>query len=70
MSKVTIYTKEGCPYCAAAKDHYTEQGIAFKEIDINDTPGAKDEVLRLTGGTRIVPVIVENGRVTTGFGGG
>lgn len=70
MSEVTIYTKEGCPYCAAAKLHYTEQGIDFKEIDIYETPAAKDEVLRLTGGERIVPVIVENGKVTTGFGGG
>ena len=70
MSEVTIYTKEGCPYCAAAKKHYAEQGISFKEIDIYDTPGAKDEVVKLTGGQRIVPVIVEEGKVTAGFGGG
>jgi len=70
MSEVTIYTKEGCPYCAAAKQHYTEKGIDFKEVDIYETPAAKDEVLRLTGGKRIVPVIVEDGKVTAGFGGG
>lgn len=70
MSEVTIYTKEGCPYCVAAKEHYTGQGISFKEIDIYDTPGAKDKVLELTGGERIVPVIVEDGKVTKGFGGG
>lgn len=70
MSKVIIYTKEGCPYCAAAKKHYTEQGVEFEEIDINDTPGAKDKVVELTGGQRIVPVIVENGSVQAGFGGG
>lgn len=70
MSKVTIYTKEGCPYCAAAKQHYAEQGIDFKEIDIYESPAVKEEVLRLTGGKRIVPVIVEDGKVTTGFGGG
>ena len=70
MSKVTIYSKDGCPYCAAAKKHYTEQGISFKEIDIYDTPAAKDEIVKLTGGKRIVPVIVEDGKVTAGFGGG
>jgi glutaredoxin len=70
MSDVTIYTKEGCPYCAAAKEHYTGQGISFEEIDIYSTPGAKDKVVELTGGEKIVPVIVENGKVTTGFGGG
>ena len=70
MSEVTIYTKEGCPYCAAAKQHYADQGVAFKEIDIYATPGAKEKVLELTGGERIVPVIVENGKVQAGFGGG
>ena len=70
MSKVTIYTKDGCPYCAAAKQHYEEKGIPFEEIDIYDTPGAKDKVVELTGGKRIVPVIVEDGNVQAGFGGG
>ena len=67
---VTIYTKEGCPYCAAALKHYNEQGTDFKQIDIHATPGAKEEVLKLTDGQEIVPVIVEDGRVTAGFGGG
>ncbi len=70
MSEVTIYTKVGCPYCAAAKKHLSEQGIAFREIDVNETPGVKDKVLDLTGGQRIVPVIVERGEVKIGFGGG
>ena len=70
MSEVTIYTKEDCPYCAAAKKHYTDQGIVYKEIDIHATEGAKEKVLELTGGERIVPVIVEDGKVTAGFGGG
>ena len=38
MSDVTIYTKEGCPYCAAAKKHYSEKGVAFTEIDVHKTP--------------------------------
>jgi len=70
MSDVTIYIKEGCPYCAAAQQHYAEQDIDFKVIDIYENPAAKEEVLRLTGGKRIVPVIVEDGKVTAGFGGG
>ena len=70
VKDVTIYTKQGCPYCAAAKKHYNDNGVEFKEIDVNDTPGAKDEVLKLTKGEKIVPVIVENGKITAGFGGG
>lgn len=70
MSKVTIYTKEGCPYCAAAKKHYSDLGIAFREIDVHKVARAQEEVLKLSGGERIVPVIVEGGKVTLGFGGG
>lgn len=70
MSQVTIYTKEGCPYCAAAKKHYTDEGKAFEEIDIHKTPGAKEKVTELAKGQQVVPVIVEDGEVKIGFGGG
>ena len=70
MSEVVIYTKVGCPYCAAAKKHYSDQGIAFKEIDVHQTPGARDKVLELSAGQSIVPVIVDRGEVKIGFGGG
>jgi len=70
MSEVIIYTKDGCPYCAAAKKHYNEQGIKFEEINIHRTPGAKEKVLELTKGQQIVPVIIEDDKVTIGFGGG
>jgi glutaredoxin len=70
MSNVTIYTKKGCPYCAAAKKHYTEQGIQYKEIDVHETPGAQEEVLKLSKGKPVVPIIVEDGNIKVGFGGG
>jgi len=65
-----IYTKDGCPYCAAAKKHFGDKGRAFEEINVHRTPGAKEKVLKLTGGRTIVPVIVDNGEVSVGFGGG
>lgn len=70
MSDVVIYTKVGCPYCAAAKKHYDNEGIPFEEIDVHKTPGAKDKVLELSQGQSIVPVIVDKGEVKIGFGGG
>lgn len=70
MSEITIYTKDGCPYCAAAKKHYTDLGKLFNEINVGRTPGAKEELRSISGGKSIVPVIVENGRVQVGFGGG
>ncbi len=70
MSDVTIYTKVGCPYCAAAKKHYTDAGTPFDEIDIHNVPGAIDKVLEISKGERIVPVIVDGEEVKLGFGGG
>jgi glutaredoxin 3 len=66
---VTIYTKTGCPYCAAAMKHYTDSGIAFTEVNVSEQPAMKDKVLELTGGERVVPVIDEGGKITKGFGG-
>lgn len=69
-TQVKIYTKVGCPYCTAAKKHYTDNDVAFEEIDVNEVAGAKDEVLKLSSGERIVPVIVGDGETKLGFGGG
>lgn len=70
MPEVTIYTKPGCPYCAKAKEHYASKGIDFKEIDVYDVPGAKEEAIKIAGGRKLVPIIVEDGNVQVGFGGG
>ena len=70
MSEVRIYTKPGCPYCADAREHYRSKGIDFEEIDVYDVPGAKEEVLKLSDGKAMVPVIVDHGEVQVGFGGG
>ena len=70
MSNVTIYTKDGCPYCAAAKKHYTESGVEYDEINVFQVEGAKEKLLELTDGQSMVPVIVDNGEVKIGFGGG
>jgi hypothetical protein len=51
--------------------HYTEAGRAFKEINVTTHPEMKDAILKLTGGVKIVPVIVGDGpEVRQGFGGG
>lgn len=67
---IVIYVKDGCPYCAAARAFYAEQQKSVTEINVPKTPGARDALLTLTGGKAIVPVIVGNGPVQIGFGGG
>lgn len=38
-------------------------------IDVKANPDKLPEMLKISGGTRQVPVIVKNGKVTIGYGG-
>jgi glutaredoxin 3 len=70
MSDVTIYTKVGCPYCAAAKNYFEQEGIKYSEMDVNTDQEAGKRAMELADGARRVPVIVEGEKVTVGFRGG
>jgi glutaredoxin 3 len=57
MPDVTIYTKNWCPYCAAAKKLLEEKGAAFTEIDIEAKPEKRAEMIQKAGGRSTVPQI-------------
>jgi glutaredoxin len=66
-----IYTKPGCPYCAAAKQDLEARCVDYEEIDVYTTQGAREALAELTGGMNVVPVIVEeDGEVRVAAGGG
>jgi glutaredoxin len=68
---VVIYTKPGCPYCAAAMNDLSGRGVEFEEIDVTTTPGGQDRLAELTFGSMLVPVIIdEDGSVHVSAGGG
>lgn len=69
MSDVVIYGKDACPYTWAAREDFEARGTSVKYVDVKKDPMALARMLTLTGGRRQVPVIVEEGRVTIGFGG-
>ncbi len=60
---VILYTKPGCPHCAKAREHYTQEGIAFEDRNAQDDLAYRKEMLALTGGDPTVPAIVENGEL-------
>jgi len=70
MADVKIFVKPGCPYCEAAREYYNQQRVAFEEIDVIGNPEAQKELLKLSKGKRMVPVIVDKGRVKVGWDGG
>jgi glutaredoxin len=69
MAEVTVFTKPGCPYCAAAKDDFVKRGVAFTEHNVVADQAALRNMLALNGGRRQVPTIVQGDQVTVGFGG-
>jgi glutaredoxin 3 len=64
-----VYTKPGCPYCAAAKSDLQKRGIRYTEHDVRASPSVLRQMLELNGGQRRVPTIVQGDEVTVGFQG-
>ncbi|HET7699221.1 MAG TPA: UXX-star (seleno)protein family 1 [Vicinamibacterales bacterium] len=67
--RVEIFGKDTCPYTQAARDHYRSLGVAVEYRNVKKDPASLAAMLDLTRGRREVPVIVEAGKVTIGFGG-
>ena len=65
---VLIYGKDSCPYTADAREYYAGRGD-LQYLNVKKDADALRRMLELTGGQRRVPVIVEDGKVTIGFGG-
>ena len=69
MSAV-LYTRPGCPHCDTKRAELAAAGITFREIDVSREPQVIPELLKLTRGRRIVPVVVREGRIEIAPGGG
>ncbi len=60
--QIELYTTSGCPYSAAAREDLEWRRAEFVEYDVEHNREAYERMLRLTGGNRTVPVIVEEGK--------
>jgi len=58
--KLLLYSAFWCPDCRLAKRFLQERRVAFTEIDIENTPGAAEEVVARTG-KRAIPQFVIDG---------
>jgi glutaredoxin 3 len=55
--KVLMYASPWCGHCARARTLLGDRGIAFVEIDVDATPGARTEMIERSGGRSTVPQI-------------
>ena len=58
--ELTLYSAFWCPDCREAKRFLAKHNIPYREIDIQTTPGAAEEVVRRTG-RRAIPQFVIDG---------
>ena len=47
--KVTVYSKDYCPYCDRAKAMLKSKGVAFEAIELQDSPGEFAKLKEKTG---------------------
>jgi glutaredoxin 3 len=66
---VLIFGKDSCPYTKDARDDYARRKVPFEYINVKKNPADLQRMLGYSGGRRQVPVIVEGGKATIGFGG-
>ena len=70
MGPVLLYTMSGCPHCDAMRAALAARGVTVDEIDVGVRRELVPELLKLTGGRRVVPVVVENGKILVAPEGG
>lgn len=64
MSNIKIFTSEKCPPCQVAKEQLEEEGIDFREIDI-DEPRGKEKANEKN--INYVPTAIVNGEKIQGM---
>jgi glutaredoxin-like YruB-family protein len=63
---VTIYSTPACHFCHAAKDFFTDNNVAFTDVDVAVDAEKRQEMIDMTGQMG-VPVIRIGEDVIVGF---
>ena len=63
---VIVYSTPTCPYCVYAKNYFTKNGVAFKDMDVSRDRKAAEEMV-MKSGQMGVPVIDIDGNILVGF---
>ena len=57
---VVVYSSRYCPYCRRAKSLLASKGVSFTEIDIDDDPEKRVEMIERTGRTTVPQVFIDD----------
>ena len=57
MAKIEIYTSPLCGFCYRAKELLRSKGVVFEEIDVFSFAGAREQMIKRSGGKTSVPQV-------------
>ncbi|KQL18326.1 glutaredoxin family protein [Cytobacillus solani] len=66
MNQITVYSTNTCPYCVMMKNFLKDQGLPFKEVNVQMDQTAADRLVAATGQLG-VPQTEINGQWVVGF---
>ncbi len=55
---VTMFSTTWCGYCRRLKTQLDREGIAYSEVNIEETPDAAEFVMQVNGGNQTVPTLL------------
>jgi glutaredoxin 3 len=55
-AEIVLYTTGWCPFCMRAKALLERKGLPYREINVEDDPGQREEMMKRSG-RRTVPQI-------------
>jgi glutaredoxin 3 len=61
MAQVELYTTMWCPFCARARALLERKGVAYTNVDLDEEPNRRAEMVKRAGGRRTVPQIFIDG---------
>lgn len=63
MTPVTMFSTVWCGYCRRLKRQMEDEGIEFREVDLDADSSHNDRIIEATGGYRTVPTLDIAGRL-------
>jgi len=58
MSKVRLYTMDGCEYCDTLRDMLDEKDVEYLEIDVLDKKEEFEKIIKISGEDSVPTIIV------------
>jgi mycoredoxin len=59
-----LFATKTCPYCAEVRERLDADGLDYIEYDVEADGAARARLREMSGAHGMVPVLVEDGRVT------